>query len=180
MRDGLFEVKDVNEKTGLTRKQLHQCDEMGLVKPTKVLNSAGYKLYDEEALDKLQEVGLYASFGLSMQEIKERMLAPDVCREEILGEIVELLTDKCEHLLNQIAVAEQLRTLKYRIPEYDSYVIRHMDDVGRRYRRAFEPESLRNAENYLKEMDQLTGGDTGRVLSELIHYGLAAKAKNQS
>ena len=45
-------VKEVSEFTGISVRTLHYYDEIGLFKPTKV-NDAGYRLYDDKAIDKL-------------------------------------------------------------------------------------------------------------------------------
>lgn len=48
-------VKEVAEQTGISVRSLHYYDEIGLFKPTKVTD-AGYRLYDDEALDRLGPV----------------------------------------------------------------------------------------------------------------------------
>ena len=47
-------VKDVSEITGVSIRTLRYYDEIGLLKPTE-LTEAGYWLYDNKALEKLQE-----------------------------------------------------------------------------------------------------------------------------
>lgn len=48
-------VKDVSEITGVSIRTLRYYDEIGLLKPTE-LTEAGYRLYDNKALEKLQEI----------------------------------------------------------------------------------------------------------------------------
>ena len=48
-------VKDVSEITGISIRTLRYYDEIGLLKPTK-LTEAGYRLYDNKAVEKLQEI----------------------------------------------------------------------------------------------------------------------------
>lgn len=45
-------VKEVSEITGVTIRTLRYYDEIGLLKPTQ-LTDAGYRLYDQNALEKL-------------------------------------------------------------------------------------------------------------------------------
>ena len=46
-------VKDVSEITGISIRTLRYYDEIGLLKPTE-LTEAGYRLYDNKALEKLK------------------------------------------------------------------------------------------------------------------------------
>ena len=47
-------VKEVSEITGVSIRTLRYYDEIGLLKPT-ALTKAGYRMYDNKALEKLQE-----------------------------------------------------------------------------------------------------------------------------
>lgn len=48
-------VKDVSALSGLSIRTLRYYDEIGLLNPTR-LTEAGYRLYDDKALEKLQEI----------------------------------------------------------------------------------------------------------------------------
>ena len=48
-------VKDVSEITGVSIRTLRYYDEIGLLKPTE-FSDAGYRLYDDKALERLQEI----------------------------------------------------------------------------------------------------------------------------
>ena len=48
-------VKDVSDITGISIRTLRYYDEIGLLKPTK-LTESGYRLYDNKALEQLQEI----------------------------------------------------------------------------------------------------------------------------
>lgn len=45
-------VKDVSEISGVSIRTLRYYDEIGLLKPTE-LSDAGYRLYDNKALERL-------------------------------------------------------------------------------------------------------------------------------
>ena len=57
-------VKDVSELTGISVRTLHYYDEIGLLKPTSC-SEAGYRLYDDKALETLQQI-LYCLFHFSI------------------------------------------------------------------------------------------------------------------
>ena len=48
-------VKDVSDITGISIRTLRYYDEIGLLKPTK-LTESGYRLYNNKALEQLQEI----------------------------------------------------------------------------------------------------------------------------
>ena len=48
-------VKDVSRLAGISIRTLRYYDEIGLLIPTRV-TEAGYRLYDKEALEKMQEI----------------------------------------------------------------------------------------------------------------------------
>ena len=65
-------VKEVSEITGLTIRTLRYYDEIGLLKPTQ-LTDAGYRLYDNRALEKLQEIMFFRELEVPLTDIKEMM-----------------------------------------------------------------------------------------------------------
>ena len=48
-------VKEVSKLTGISVRTLHYYDEIGLFRPTDK-NEAGYRLYDDKALETLQQI----------------------------------------------------------------------------------------------------------------------------
>ena len=48
-------VKELSMITGVSIRTLRYYDEIGLLKPTE-LTETGYRLYDNKALEKLQEI----------------------------------------------------------------------------------------------------------------------------
>ena len=56
-------VKEVSRITGISVRTLHYYDEVGLFKPTEV-NEAGYRLYDDKALETLQQILFFREFDM--------------------------------------------------------------------------------------------------------------------
>lgn len=50
-----MKIREVAKLTGITVRTLHYYDEIGLLKPSGITKS-GYRLYDKEALLKLQQI----------------------------------------------------------------------------------------------------------------------------
>ncbi len=69
-------VKEVAEITGVSIRTLRYYDEIGLLKPTE-LTEAGYRLYDNKALEKLQEIMFFKELEVPLIDIKKIMDTPD-------------------------------------------------------------------------------------------------------
>ncbi len=90
-------VKDVSEITGLSIRTLRYYDEIGLLKPTK-LTAAGYRLYDNKALERLQEIMFFKELEIPLEDIKKIMDNPNYDREQSLLAQKNLLEQKRNRL----------------------------------------------------------------------------------
>ena len=76
-------VKEVSDITGVSIRTLRYYDEIGLLKPTR-LTEAGYRLYDNQALEKLQQIMFFREIEVSLSDIKEIMDSPGYDKEQVL------------------------------------------------------------------------------------------------
>ncbi len=76
-------VKEVSELTGISARTLHYYDEIGLFPPTGK-SEAGYRLYDDRALERLQQILFFREFGIPLKDIKTVMENPSLDRNQIL------------------------------------------------------------------------------------------------
>lgn len=76
-------VKDVSEISGVSIRTLRYYDEIGLLKPAE-LTDAGYRLYDNRALERLQQILFFKELEIPLDIIKKIMDHPDYDREQIL------------------------------------------------------------------------------------------------
>lgn len=90
-------VKDVSEITGVSIRALRYYDEIGLLKPTDVTD-AGYRLYDNKALERLQEIMFFKELEIPLEDIKKIMDCPDYDREQALITQKKLLEQKRNRL----------------------------------------------------------------------------------
>ena len=87
-------------------------DEIGLLKPTE-LTKSGYRLYDDEAMQKLQQILFFKELGFKLKEIKELLQKPDFDRIKAFKRQKELLllkrnrTDRLIQLLSRLEKGEQ-------------------------------------------------------------------------
>ena len=90
-------VKDVSEITGVSIRTLRYYDEIGLLKPT-ALTEAGYRLYDNKALEKLQEIMFFRELEIPLTDIKKIMDNPNYDKEQALLTQKSLLEQKRNRL----------------------------------------------------------------------------------
>lgn len=68
--------KEIQNKTGLSRKALEYYEDKGLIQPSRLEND--YREYSQEDLQKLEKISLYRQLGLSVKAIKEILLKQDL------------------------------------------------------------------------------------------------------
>lgn len=95
-------VKEVSELTGVSTRTLHYYDEIGLFPPTGK-SEAGYRLYDDRALEILQQILFFREFGIPLKDIKTVMKNPSLDRNQILQLQREMLVEKKERMERLIA-----------------------------------------------------------------------------
>lgn len=69
-------ISQVAKLTGVSVRTLQYYDEIGLLKPSK-LTSSGYRLYNDEALQTLQQILFFKELGFHLKEISEILRKPD-------------------------------------------------------------------------------------------------------
>ncbi len=97
-------VKEISDLTGISVRTLHYYDEIGLLKPTEK-SDAGYRLYDDKALETLQQVLFFREFDIPLKEIKAVMENPVLERNQILQMQRKMLVakkERMERLINSI------------------------------------------------------------------------------
>lgn len=102
-------VKDVSKLTGVSVRTLHYYDAIGLLTPTKVTN-AGYRMYDDTALSRLQSILLFRELQFSLKEIKEFLDSPDFNQEETIAQQIKLLELQYKHIGELISFAREIQT----------------------------------------------------------------------
>lgn len=97
-------VKEVSERTGISVRTLHYYDEIGLLKPTEI-SEAGYRLYDDKALEVLQQILFFRELDVPLKEIKIIMENPELDREQLLSnqkKMLELKKERLERIIHSI------------------------------------------------------------------------------
>lgn len=100
-------VKEVSRLSGVSVRTLHHYDAIGLLKPTAV-TEAGYRLYDDAALERLQAILLFRELQFPLKEIRRILDAPGFDRGLALQQQIRMLELQREHLDGLIAFARRL------------------------------------------------------------------------
>lgn len=101
-------VHEVAKLTGVTVRTLHYYDEIGLLRPAKV-TGAGYRMYDDTALIRLQNILLFRELEFPLKEIKAILDSPDFDLSETLARQIRLLELQYKHIGQLIAFAREMQ-----------------------------------------------------------------------
>ena len=101
-------VTEIAQLAHISVRTLHHYDAIGLLKPT-VLTEAGYRLYDDTALERLYLILLFRELEFPLKDIQAILDAPDFDRNRILAQQVEMLKAKAAHLQNLIHLANGIK-----------------------------------------------------------------------
>lgn len=97
-------VKELSALTGISTRTLRWYDEIGLLKPAGY-SGAGYRLYDENSLEMLQQILFFREFDLSLGEIRDILGNPELDRTRILEHqkrMLELKKIRLERLISHM------------------------------------------------------------------------------
>ena len=100
-------VKEISNLTGISVRTLHYYDEIRLLRPT-AKTEAGYRLYDDKALETLQQILFFREFDIPLKEIKALMDSPTLDTNRILQMQRRMLVIKRDRLERLIASIDSI------------------------------------------------------------------------
>lgn len=104
-----MKIQEAARLTGVTERTLRYYDRIGLLRPSG-MTEGGYRLYDEDALRRLQQILFFRELGFPLAQIREIMASPGYDMNEALRRHRLLLIAERDRLNGLIDLAE--RTLK--------------------------------------------------------------------
>ena len=125
----MITVNEVSKLTGVSIRTLQYYDKIGLLHPAEY-TEAGYRLYDDAALETLQQILLFRELEFPLKDIKNIVGSPDFDRSKALAQQIELLTLKKEHLENLIDLAKGLKLRGVRHLKFDAFDTRKIDEYA--------------------------------------------------
>ena len=122
-------VKEVSKLTGVSVRSLHYYDAIGLLKPSGVTD-AGYRLYDDLALEKLYMILVFRELGLSLKEIASILHAPDYDRNRILEKQIKLMQERVGKLQDRITLAKGMLTVGVKYMDFKNFDPKKIDEYS--------------------------------------------------
>ena len=91
--EDLFQAREFAELTGVTVRTLHHYDRLGLLKPSRY-SHAGYRLYRESDVARLEQIVALKFIGFSLKEIKNILSRGSLDLAKALRQQREAITEK--------------------------------------------------------------------------------------
>lgn len=113
-------VKEVGKLTGVSVRTLHHYDAIGLLKPTKV-TEAGYRMYDDTALCRLQNILLFRELQFSLKEIKAILDNPRFDFSKAVAQQIKLLELQYQHIGELISFARKIQNKGANTMDFDVF-----------------------------------------------------------
>lgn len=185
-----LKVKEVAELVGVSVRTLHHYDQIGLLKP-EFVSPAGYRLYTDHNLERLQQILFFKEIGFELHEIKEILDSPGFDRREALLTHRELLLEKKNRLEKIVHTVE--KTIKamegeiimdkkemfsgFDMQEIEKHQARYAEEIRQKYgdSPAYQ-ESMKKTAGYNKDDWARIMGETGRIyqtIADLMDKGPA-------
>ena len=97
----MMTVKEVSNLTGVSIRTLQYYDKIGLLHPAH-RTQAGYRLYDDAALERLWEILVYRAMGLDLKEIKDLLTLSEKQKNQYLEKKIRGLRQQIRQLNGQM------------------------------------------------------------------------------
>ena len=159
----MMTVKQVSELTGVSIRTLRYYDEIGLLPPASH-TEGGYRLYDDTALERLQQILLFRELEFPLKDIVRIVSSPDFDRKKALEQQIELLELKKQHLEDLISFARGIKLLGVRVVNFSAFDTSKLDEYAKRakeqwgntpeYKELKEKESKRTPEEEQQLMER--------------------------
>ncbi|EDX78525.1 redox-active disulfide protein 2, putative [Coleofasciculus chthonoplastes PCC 7420] len=104
----MLQVGEVARKLGLNPQTLYFYERIGLI-PSPKRTEAGYRLFDDQDIERLSFISRAKALGLSLDEIKE-LLALQDGDSLSCGEVYQMLLRKVQQIEDNIQQLQRLRT----------------------------------------------------------------------
>ena len=164
-------VKQISSLTGVSVRTLHHYDSIGLLKPTAI-TEAGYRLYDDAALHRLQQILLLRELGFPLKDIPAILDAPEDVRRQALDDHIRQLEAKRQRLQDKISMASVMKLTEVNNMDFEQFDAKKMDDYSAQAKtlwgktdayREYEVKSRGRS----KETDKALGDDLMGLFREL-------------
>lgn len=156
----MMTVHEVSKISGVSIRALHHYDNIGLLPATEVTD-AGYRLYDDAALERLQHILLFKELEFSLKEIREILDSPDFDRGRALEQQIHLLELRKEHIQNLIDLAWGIKAIGVKNMSFEAFDTRKIDEY------AAEAKASWGKTDAYKEYERKSAGRSKETMQKL-------------
>lgn len=96
----MYTIRDLCEKSGLSRSALLYYDSIGILSPTS-RSGANYRLYSEEALMQLERICTYREAGVPLEEIGKILKMGESIERNVLEKTLSVLNSEARKIKQQ-------------------------------------------------------------------------------
>ena len=133
----MMTVNEVSKLTGVSIRTLQYYDKIGLLKPAEYTES-GYRLYDDAALERLQQILLFRELEFPLKDIKDIVTRSDFDKKKALEQQIELLELRKEHIEKLIIMCRGLQTKGVRQLDFTAFDRDKLDEYAKRAKQQWE------------------------------------------
>ena len=155
----MMTVHEVSKLAGVSIRTLQYYDKIGLLHPTGYTD-AGYRLYDDTDLERLQHILLFRELEFPLKDIRDILNSPDFDRSRALEQQIELLRLKKEHIENLMNFALGIKMMGVKHMDFKAFDRSKLDEYSRQAKELYgntpEYKELEEKQkNRTKEEDNL-------------------------
>jgi DNA-binding transcriptional MerR regulator len=150
----------MSKLTGISIRALHHYDAIDLLKPTQV-TEAGYRLYEDAALEKLFMILVFRESGLSLKEIAAILHAPDFDRNRCLERQISLMQEQVNKLQDRITLAKGMLLIGVKNMNFEGFDPKKIDEYST------QAKVLYGKTDAYKEFEQKSAGRTAQQEKDL-------------
>ena len=125
----MMTVHEVSKRTGVSIRALHHYDKLGLLPATEV-TAAGYRLYDDTALERLQYILLFKELEFPLKDIRDILDSADFDQEKALEQQIHLLELKKERLDSLLNLARGIKKIGVKAMSFEAFDTKKIDEYA--------------------------------------------------
>ncbi len=164
----MMTVKEVSRRTGVSIRTLQYYDRIGLLKATAYTQS-GYRLYDDTALERMQQILLYRELEFPLKDIIQILSSPDFNRNRALEQQITLLQMKKAHLEDLIALARKNMRTGEQVMDFMAFDKSKMNACAQQAKESWgKTDAYREFEEKSRDRSQQTEEALGKGLMEIF------------
>lgn len=145
-----YRVKEVADLTGISIRTLHHYDHIGLLKPS-FLTDAGYRMYNNQDLERLQQILFFKELDFPLQKIKEILDHPAfdpkhalqlhreviIAKKERLERIIQTIDQKIQEIEEGAEMEKNKMFTAFNLKEIEEHKKKYSEEAKQTYGKEF-------------------------------------------